>query len=306
MSQFHPNLISSKVQLAKFFSKCRDYALLYKPNLSTMVVFSSIIGYLMAPGVSFDFVNVFLLYIGGFMVTGGANTINQILEKDGDKMMKRTMSRPLPGDRMSVKEAWFFATISGVGGALILGYNFNILAGVFSFVSLLLYAFAYTPMKRVHPIAVLIGAIPGAMPPLLGWVAATNDLWTAMSIGGWVLFSIQFFWQFPHYWAIGWVAFDEYKKAGINMLPTRERTSKFTASLCMLYSAILIPFAVVPYYLKMCNQWGMWFMMTIGVYYFIMNVVFYFKNDFPSAKKVMYASFIYLPVALLALYFTKI
>lgn len=271
-----------------------------------MVVFSSIIGYLMAPGVSFDFVNVFLLYIGGFMVTGGANTINQILEKDGDKMMKRTMSRPLPGDRMSVKEAWFFATISGVGGALILGYNFNILAGVFSFVSLLLYAFAYTPMKRVHPIAVLIGAIPGAMPPLLGWVAATNDLWTAMSIGGWVLFSIQFFWQFPHYWAIGWVAFDEYKKAGINMLPTRERTSKFTASLCMLYSAILIPFAVVPYYLKMCNQWGMWFMMTIGVYYFIMNVVFYFKNDFPSAKKVMYASFIYLPVALLALYFTKI
>lgn len=282
--------------------RTKDYSLLLKPNLSFMVVFSSVIGYLLAPGISFDWANVIILFIGGILVTGGANTINQILEREGDKMMTRTQNRPIPQGRISVTEGWLLAGAAGIAGAGILAYHFNILTGVLSFISLLLYGFAYTPMKRVHPIAVLIGAIPGALPPLLGWVAATGSL----GLGGWVLFLIQFFWQFPHYWAIGWVGYDEYKKAGISMLPSQERSSKFTALQCMFYAIVLIPLAIVPRYIGLTGNYGMWITILCGAMYFAATVVFFIKNDYPSAKRVMFASFIYLPVVLLAMLFDKL
>lgn len=283
-------------------ARFRDYSQLLKPNLSFMVVFSSVVGYLLAPGIPFDLTKVLLLFIGGILVTGGANTINQILEREGDKTMTRTMYRPIPDGRMSTHEAWGVAAFSGLGGAWMLGYFFNPLAGVLSFISLLLYGFAYTPMKRIHPIAVLIGAIPGAFPPLLGWVAATGSV---TGVGGWILFLIQFFWQFPHYWAIGWVGYDEYKKAGISMLPSQERTSKFTALQCMFYSLILIPIAITPRVVEMTGNIGMYVMIAMGLMYFAASVAFYRKNDYASAKRVMFASFIYLPVVLLALLFDK-
>lgn len=282
--------------------RTKDYSQLLKPNLSFMVVFSSVIGYLLAPGISFDWVNVIVLFIGGILVTGGANTINQILEREGDKMMTRTMNRPIPQGRVSVTEGWIIATVSGVSGASLLAFYFNPLAGLLSFISLLLYGFAYTPMKRVHPVAVLIGAIPGALPPLLGWVAATGS----MGIGGWVLFLIQFFWQFPHYWAIGWVGYDEYKKAGISMLPSQERSSKFTAMQCMFYAIILIPIALVPRVIGITGNIGTWICIACGFMYFAATVVFFLRNDHKSAKRVMFASFIYLPIVLLALLIDKI
>lgn len=281
--------------------RTKDYSLLLKPNLSFMVVFSSVIGYLLAPGVGFDWTNVIILFVGGILVTGGANTINQILEREGDKMMTRTQNRPIPQGRISVKEGWLLAITAGIAGAGLLGYHFNVLTGILSFISLLLYGFAYTPMKRVHPIAVLIGAIPGALPPLLGWVAATGSL----GLGGWVLFLIQFFWQFPHYWAIGWVGYDEYKKAGISMLPSQERSSKFTAMQCMFYAIVLIPLAIVPRYIGLTGNIGMWITILCGIMYFAATVVFFIKNDYTSAKRVMFASFIYLPVVLLAMLFDK-
>ncbi len=288
-------------------ARLKDYNQLLKPNLSGMVVFSSVIGYLMAPNISFawnDFglwQRVITLFIGGMMVTGGANTINQILERDSDRLMKRTRLRPLPDGRMGDTEAWIFATLTGVVGAIVLGFYFNPLAGMLSFLSLLLYAFAYTPMKKIHPIAVLIGAIPGALPPLIGWVAATGS----MDIGGVVLFTLQFFWQFPHFWAIAWVAFDDYNNAGIRMLPTRERETRFTAVQCMLYSLVLIPMAMVPLRLGMVGTTGMWVCMAAGMLYFLASVAFYFKNDYKSARRVMFASFIYLPSILLALVIDK-
>lgn len=281
--------------------RTKDYSLLLKPNLSFMVVFSSVIGYLLAPGIGFDWTNVIILFVGGILVTGGANTINQILEREGDKMMTRTQNRPIPQGRISVKEGWLLAITAGIAGAGLLGYHFNVLTGILSFISLLLYGFAYTPMKRVHPIAVLIGAIPGALPPLLGWVAATGSL----GLGGWVLFLIQFFWQFPHYWAIGWVGYDEYKKAGISMLPSQERSSKFTAMQCMFYAIVLIPLAIVPRYIGLTGNIGMWITILCGIMYFAATVVFFIKNDYTSAKRVMFASFIYLPVVLLAMLFDK-
>jgi protoheme IX farnesyltransferase len=289
-------------------ARARDYNQLLKPNLSGMVVFSSVIGYLMAPGIHFVWNSiqvwreVITLFVGGMLVTGGANTINQILERESDSLMQRTRMRPMPDGRMHHYEAWIFAAITGIGGALLLGFYFNPLAGELSFLSLLLYAFVYTPMKKVHPVAVLIGAIPGALPPLIGWVAGTGSL----GIGGYVLFALQFFWQFPHFWAIAWVAFDDYNRAGIRMLPTREKETRFTGIQCMLYSIVLIPLATLPHVLGMIGNGGMYICMLAGLMYFVASIIFYIKNDHKSAKRVMFASFIYLPVGLLALVIDKV
>ena len=283
-------------------SRFRDYAQLLKPNLSFMVVFSSVVGYLLAPGVQFGWTEVILLFLGGMLVTGSANTINQILERKSDAFMKRTMLRPMPDGRMSVGEAWAVATVSAAIGTIILSYYFNPLAGLLSFISLLLYAFAYTPMKKIHPVAVLIGAIPGALPPLIGWVAATGEL----GIGGWILFTIQFFWQFPHFWAIAWVLDDDYIKAGIRMLPSAAGKTRFTGLQCMFYSLVLIPMAVMPRVVGMSGNIGMWVTMACGLFYFVASMAFYMNNDHKSAKRVMFSSFIYLPVVLLALLFDKL
>jgi len=288
--------------------RVRDYNQLLKPNLSGMVVFSSVIGYLMAPEIHFSWLDmrmwqsIVTLFAGGMLVTGGANTINQILEKDSDALMQRTKTRPMPDGRMEQKEAWIFAALTGILGALLLSYYFNPLAGILSFISLLLYAFAYTPMKKIHPVAVLIGAIPGALPPLIGWVAATGSF----GIGGWVLFLLQFFWQFPHFWAIAYVAYDDYSNAGIRMLPTREKDTRFTALQCMFYSLVLIPLAVIPRLIHLTGNYGMWACLICGIMYFVASVMFYKSNNKPSARRVMFASFIYLPVILLAMVIDKV
>lgn len=297
-----------KAKLPMFLlARVRDYSQLLKPNLSFMVVFSSVIGYLMAPGMQFDWKNVILLFVGGILVTGGANTINQIIERYSDKLMKRTMNRPLPDGRMGQAEAWFFAAITGISGSLMLGYFFFPLAGILSFISLLLYAFAYTPMKKIHPVAVFIGAIPGALPPLIGWVAATNTLNPAnpLALGGWILFLIQFFWQFPHFWAIAWVGFDDYERAGIRMLPSKMGKTRFTGLQCMFYSVVLIPLAVMPRLVGLTGNIGMWVCMALGAFYFIASFLFYTHNDHKSARRLMFSSFIYLPTVLLALLFDK-
>lgn len=282
--------------------RMRDYMQLLKPNLSFMVVFSSVVGYLLAPEVAFSWKEVSLLFLGGMLVTGGANTINQILERYSDGVMKRTMFRPMPDGRMNAAEAWIFAALTGISGACLLAYYFNPFAGILSFISLLIYAFAYTPMKRRHPIAVLIGAIPGALPPLIGWVAATGSL----SIGGWILFLIQFFWQFPHFWAIAWVGYEDYAKAGIRMLPSKAGKTPFTGLQCMFYSVVLIPLAIMPRFVNLSGNVGMWVSIVAGALYFIASFIFFLKNDHKSAKNVMFASFIYLPTVLLALLFDKL
>jgi protoheme IX farnesyltransferase len=281
--------------------RMRDYSQLLKPNLSFMVVFSSVVGYLLAPGMAFAWKEVIILFAGGMLVTGGANTINQILERYSDALMKRTMSRPMPEGRMTVAEAWLFAAVTGISGAVLLGVYFNPLAGILSFISLLLYAFAYTPMKKVHPVAVFIGAIPGALPPLIGWVAATGSL----GLGGWILFLIQFFWQFPHFWAIAWVGYDDYSKAGIHMLPSKDGKTSFTGLQCMFYSLVLVPMAVMPRTIGLSGNVGMWVCIAAGALYFAASFVFFSKNDLKSARRLMFASFLYLPVVLLALLFDK-
>lgn len=287
-------------------NKVRDYAIMMKPNLSFMIAFSSIIGYLMAPNVVFDWVNVLLLFVGGMLVTNASNIINQIIERFSDREMKRTMNRPLPDGRMGTKEAWIITVISALVGVIILSYFFNPLTGLLAFISLLLYGYAYTPMKKISPIATFIGAIPGALPPLIGWVAATGSLFQAGDEIGWVLFFIQFFWQFPHFWAIAWLGYEEYLKAGIRMLPSKMGKTNFTGLQCMFYSLPLIPIAVLPYLLGKTGIIGMWFSVAFGIFFFIMATIFYLKNDRTSAKRLLYSSFIYLPGVLLALVLDKI
>ncbi len=283
-------------------ARIRDYAQLMKPNLSFLVVFSSVVGYLLAPGIDFIWKDVLILFAGGMLVTGGANAINQIIERKSDKLMKRTSLRPLPDSRMQAVEAWIVAAILGILGTVVLGLAFNPLAGILSFASLLIYAFAYTPLKKISPIAVFVGAIPGALPPLIGWVAATGQL----GVEAVALFLIQFFWQFPHFWAIAWVAFEDYERAGIRLLPSREGRTRFTGLQCMFYSLVLIPLAIVPRMLQITGNIGMFISIAAGLLYFVASIQFFFRNDQQSAKRVMFASFIYLPVVLLALLFDKI
>ena len=281
-------------------SKIKDYGQLLKPNLSFLVVFSSVIAYLLVPGVHFELSKVIILFAGGMLVTGAANAINQILEKDSDRLMKRTMFRPLPDARMQRAEAWLFALLTAFAGAALLALSFNILTGILSLVSLLLYAFAYTPLKKISPIAVLVGAIPGAMPPLLGWVAATNRIgFEGAGTGGWILFAVQFFWQFPHFWSIAWVAYDDYAKAGIKLLPSSAGRTSFTGLQCMLYSLVLIPISMLPR-LHMTGVIGMSVAIVMGIIYFYTSYLFYQHNDEKSARRVMFASFFYLPIVLIA------
>src|ERR1044071_3500986 len=184
-------------------NKLKDYSQLIKPSLSIMVVFSSVISYLLAPKVvEYDWKMIALLFVAGLLVTGSANSINQVVEKDTDAMMKRTAKRPVASGRMSVGEGWAFAIITGALGIFILGHYFNWLSAGLAAFSLFLYAFIYTPLKKVNSIAVLVGAVPGALPCLIGWAAGDD----ALTMGGWVLFGLQFLWQFPHVWAIAWLA----------------------------------------------------------------------------------------------------
>ncbi len=282
--------------------KLRDYYQLMKFTLSFTVVFSSVVCYLLAPGISFSWEAVLLLFVAGMLITGSANAINQVVEKDTDAMMKRTSTRPVAAGRMSVDEGWTFALIAGTVGVFMMGYYFNWLSAGISAFSLFLYAFVYTPLKKKHSIAVLIGGIPGALPCLIGWVAGTDEL----SMGGWILFAIQFFWQFPHFWAIAWVAYNDYSKAGFKLLPDKGGPTKYAAVQALLYSIILVPLGVLPF---MWNMTGSVSVVIVGLanLFMIFQCVRLFREmDVKAARRVMFSSYIYLPIVLLALLADKI
>ena len=216
-----------------------DVKQLIKVGLSLSVVFSSVAGYLLAIE-KVNYSTLSLLALGGFLMVGASNAFNQIIEKDTDALMKRTRNRPLPTSRMSVNLALTIAIIFTIVGLGIL-YYINTKSAMFGAISIFLYTSAYTPLKSVTPLTVFVGAIPGAIPFMLGWVAATNEF----GIEAGILFMIQFFWQFPHFWAIGWLQFDEYKKAGFNMLPMNTK-DKAAVKQIIFYTTIMILVSVVP------------------------------------------------------------
>lgn len=298
-------------------NRLKDYLQLTKPSLNIMVVFSSVISYLLAPNVvEYSWKMIILLFAGGFLVTGSANAINQTVEKETDAMMKRTANRPVASGRMSAAEGWAFAIITGLTGVAILGLYFNWLsAGVAAF-SLFLYAFIYTPMKKKAAVAVFVGAFPGALPCLIGWTAATGLFWpfenlvvngeSYSNLGGWVLFVIQFLWQFPHFWAIAWVAHKDYSTAGFKLLPSEAGPTKFTALQTIIYSFLLLPIGILPYFIGMSGVTGIIVVTLANVFLIIQCFRLYNNMDVKSARRVMFSSYIHLPVVLLALLADKV
>jgi protoheme IX farnesyltransferase len=300
-------------------SKVKDYFQLIKFTLSFTVVFSCVICYLLAPNViGFDWWMIAVLFIAGMLVTGSANAINQAVEKDTDAMMKRTAKRPVASGRMSQAEAYAFALVAGLAGVWMIGWffrpsedGFNWNAALLSAFSLFLYAFIYTPLKKINSIAVLVGAFPGALPCLIGWVAATNMIdpfgkiavngKEYLNMGGWILFAIQFLWQFPHFWAIAWVAHGDYSRAGFKLLPADKGPTKFTAIQAVMYSVLMIPVGILPYYFGMSGQVSLYIVLAANLFMVIQSARLYKEMSVKAARRVMFSSYIYLPIVLLAL-----
>lgn len=290
--------------MRKFIS---DFNKLIKLRLTLTVVFSASICFLMGSQMQgeINWLNWAILTIGGFLVTGAANGFNEIIEKDLDKLMKRTMDRPIPSGHMTTGQALVLSLIMGIGGTYLL-LRLNFPTGVLAVFSIFLYAFVYTPMKRKSPIAVFIGAIPGALPPLIGFFAAFHEpriTWIPV-----ILFLIQFVWQFPHFWAIAWVLDEDYKRAGFRLLPTTKQ-DKTSALITLLSTLILIPVSLMPtqYLMPSGDAFGgtLYSIVALvaGLYFLWQAIQLFLKQDVPSAKKLMYTSFFYLPLLQLTLLF---
>ena len=288
--------------MRKFIS---DFNKLIKLRLTLTVVFSASICFLMGSRLQgeINWLNWAILTIGGFLVTGAANGFNEIIEKDLDKLMKRTMDRPIPSGHMTTGQALVLSLIMSISGTYLL-LRLNFPAGILAVFSIILYAFIYTPLKRKSPIAVFIGAFPGALPPLIGYFAAFNEpriTWIPI-----ILFLIQFVWQFPHFWAIAWVLDEDYKRAGFRLLPTTKQ-DKTSAFITLLSTIILIPVSLMPtHYLMPSGDafggsiYGITALLA-GLYFTWQAVQLFRKQDVPSAKKLMYTSFFYLPLLQLTL-----
>lgn len=276
-------------------SKLKAYGQLMKTRLSLLVVFSGAIAFLLGSGGSFEYQQLIVFGIGGFLVTASANIINQVIERDLDKLMVRTQNRPLPNKVLTVKESIVFSVLLGVTG-LVIHLQINFLTFGFSLLSLILYGFVYTPLKRVGPIAVLVGAFPGAFPPLIGWVAARGQV-DAMAV---ILFGIQFLWQFPHFWAIAWVAHEDYTKAGFKLLPSSGGRNLNTAFTIMTYTLFLVPASILPYMVGFTGVKSAIVVMITGMLFLAQTFLLMKNCDKKSAKQMMFGSFLYLPIVQIA------
>lgn len=300
--------------MKQFFS---DFSKLVKFRLTFLVVFSASVTFLIGSKIQIDrgiaeginWTNWLILIVGGFLVTAAANCFNEIIEKDLDKLMDRTKDRPMPAGRMTTGQGLVLGLIMGIAGTWLLG-KLNLETGLISVFSILLYAFAYTPLKRKTPIAAFVGAIPGALPPLIGYIAAIGgqsevgyvpvDYEIAM-----ILFLIQFVWQFPHFWAIAWVLDDDYKKAGFRLLPTKHR-DKGSAVIVFISTLVLIPVSLLPTLRGFGGYYIAGVSILAGLLFCWYAYQLMVKMDLPSARKVMFCSFFYIPLVQLVLLFDLI
>lgn len=288
-------------------NRFRAYVELMKMRLSFLVAFSSGFGYSLGT-TNFSWATLGWLFLGGLLISGASVTINQIIEIDLDKLMRRTQNRPLPTRRLSVFEAKVFATVVALIGLGILAIATNWLTVALSILSMVLYSFVYTPLKKVGPVAVFVGAIPGALPPLLGWVAATGHI----SVAALVIFGLQFIWQFPHFWAIAWVADEDYKKAGFKLLPAGGKKDLNTAFQIMIYTLILLPLGVLPSQFGITGLYSAFVVTLCGALFFAQT--FYLmkqclvgeESSYKAARSIMFGSFLYLPIVQIALILDKV
>jgi len=286
---------AKEISLEKY-SKMDDYSMLVKTKLSLFVVFSSILAYIAVAQSNIDYTILILLGVGGFCITGAANTLNQILERDYDKLMTRTQNRPLATGRMKLSEASLFSGLLLMTGSILLAL-INPLTALLSMMSLVLYAFVYTPLKRYSTLAVAVGALPGALPVLIGTSAFSGTI----TLIGVTLFAIQFLWQFPHFWSIGWLSFEDYKKAGYKLLPVDElgAIDKKLGLHAFIYAVILVPVSIYPFFIGELNFYIALAVGIVGILYAIASLYFYIEQNRKAALRLMFSSFIYLPVVLI-------
>ena len=294
-------------------SKLADYASLTKLRLASLVVYSAGLGYgiaLLSPDVyplteqgtqkfnpTFSWEVFIFLILGGFLVTGASNGFNQIIERASDKKMKRTENRPLPGGRMKVPEAIIVSALIGVLGLFLL-YKINEISFLLGLIALVSYVAIYTPLKKLTPISVFIGAFPGSIPPMIGYIAATGEFGFEPGI----IFLVQFVWQFPHFWAIAWKGSDDYAKGGYKMLPFGDDKDKRTAFIILFYTLFVIPTGMLPWVFDISGLTSMILSIMLGIYFIRPAVNLYKSLEDKDALKLMFASFSYLPLIFLFYY----
>jgi protoheme IX farnesyltransferase len=277
------------------YSKAKSFIKLTKFTLSALVVFSAIVTFFTVAE-THNWKQVLAICLGGFLVTAAANGFNQIIEKDLDKLMHRTKLRPIPTGNLTVNQAFVICAIFGIIGTIMLWVFTNPLSGIIGFVSIILYALVYTPLKRVTPFSVFIGAIPGALPTLIGAIAAT-DGFGHISFFAILLFCIQFFWQFPHFWAIAWVSHDDYQRAGFFMLPSKGGRDKSSRSQILVYTLSLFPIALTPFIFNFTGWMSATVVSCMGLVFIIQAYNLFKSGTIADARKLMFGSFVYLPVS---------
>ena len=278
--------------------KVKAYMVFTKFRLSALVIVSALSGYLFVGGN--DGLIMTYLLVGGLLVTAASNGSNQIWERDLDKLMKRTSKRPIPQGLMTVREGLIVVAVTLVLGTVML-YMINMYSALLGLLAYVMYVFIYTPMKRISPWAVFVGAFPGAVPPMLGAIAHTGEFGLVPG----VLFFVQFTWQFPHFWAIAWVAYDDYKAGGFSLLPSREGRTKGSAYQIVVYSLALIPFSLLPWLLDWTGIVSLIIATILGVVFFLYSYKLYLTCDTKDAKRLMFASFLYLPIIQFVYVFDK-
>ncbi len=275
------------------------YLIFTKFRLSFLVILSALSGYLFAGGS--DYLEITFLMLGGTLVTAASNGANQIWERELDVLMSRTKNRPLPQGWMTTKEAYIVCVVSLILGTILL-FQLNLYSALLGLLAFLTYVFVYTPLKLKTPWAVFVGAFPGAIPPMLGYIAESNDF----TLHSGVLFFVQFTWQFPHFWAIAWVLYDDYKKAGFSLLPSASGRSKQSAFQIMVYSLFLIPFSLLPWALDWVGISTLIIASLLGIVFFVYAYRLFMYCESKDARKLMFASFVYLPIIQFVYVFDKL
>lgn len=287
---------TAQINDVKTPSVFQDYMMLVKARLTSLVVFSSAMAYIISAGVLFNWTDFILLCLGGFLVTGAANAFNQVLEKEHDKLMARTAVRPLPTGRMKVNQAVTSAGLMGLIGLTCLGM-LNPLAAFLGSMALLIYSFVYTPLKRESPVSITVGGLAGALPTLIGCTIVDGNI----TILGLTLFAIQFLWQYGHFWAIGYLGFEDYTKAGFKLVPQQNgKVKRGLGMSAFILTILLIPVVVVTqYYWNIGTPISSFIICTLTIGYAIMAFNFHLKFDRRSAFLLMMSSFLYLPLVLI-------
>ena len=284
---------------SRTYSKFTGFVKLTKFRLGALVVFSAIITYFTVTE-TIEWAQLIALSLGGFLVTSAANGFNQIIEKDLDKLMDRTKERPMPTEVLSINEAFIFCALFGIGGTILLWVYTNPLCGILGFISIILYALVYTPLKRKTPFSVFVGAFPGALPTLIGGVAATKGF-GEVTFFTMLLFMIQFVWQFPHFWALAWFNNDDYAKADFHLLPSTGGKDEFSKFQILLYSVFLLMVSILPFVFHFVGLISTIACVICGLALLLQAYNFYRLPTNEHAKKLFLITLIYLPLVQVAL-----